>query len=818
MLQYEVVPAFETFRRALCSAPRELIEAQDCQALAGPGRIGLEVSKANQAGRLPLCVSRDLERRPTAAHVAFFGGQAGLRAFLRQCAMRGADDQDSAARTATRTWSQPSRAARGAAAAGTRTDDQDLVVATIAGGTRRCGSRDGASPDATFAAPASLLAVDKGSLVVADGLNNALRVIADGGVRTLPAPVSVQAGARVQWMGPRGLSLLPDGSLLVCNAGHNRLVEYNLKTAHALPFAGCGRKGHRDGPASAAEFSSPSAAYVCADGTVLVADTGNHVIRAITGSAGRRVVRTVAGVPGVAGYRDGEAGFALLHSPSGVVAASSEAEVVYVADTGNHVLRCLTPSYLSTLAGQAACGHADGRLERSAFSSPCGLAVNAEGKLLIADAGNNCVRQICFASRSVETVAGGQGPKAWGAADGGAASARLNRPRGVATGAAGEVWIADTGNNSVRLLATAGEVEALAARWAGARGGEAAGGSDGDPCAQHQQHLKEASAACFAAAWLAPASDPPAPCVTDWLKGCPRSGSRAGRSPPCRAGVFEAKLFEREIPAQDGVESLSPLPWRCLGPASVSLRPAESALPRFGCAHLAELVAQPATGPPRRTLVASTRQLSVCETSFVCCVPPPPTSAAAAASTRANGAGTVQVQLGLRFATPDAAAAFIACEGIGLADGGGAGVHRSRSRVQGSSSPSPRQRPRQPQERHAPATPARAPEGDGVGPNTTSTPPPLSGCDTPQTLAARQSEVLVLRSQLGEREAALVRLRAALAQAGRSQAAQAAAMESMRQEHAAAMEELQREHAAERWRWEDALAEARSRGGPDRER
>jgi len=164
-------------------------------------------------------------------------------------------------------------------------------------------------------------------------------------------------------------------------------------------------------------------------------------------------VRTVAGVPGIPGHRDGELSFALLHSPSGIVAASSDAQVVYVADTANHVLRCLTPSSLSTLAGRPLSpGHADGPLSGAAFSSPAGLAVLPDGRLLVADAHNNCIRRLCFSRRSVVTLAGGGGPKAWGAVDGSAAAARFNLPRGVAVGAAGEVWIADTGNNCVRVL------------------------------------------------------------------------------------------------------------------------------------------------------------------------------------------------------------------------------------------------------------------------------------------------------------------------------------------------------------------------------
>ena len=157
-------------------------------------------------------------------------------------------------------------------------DEPQSVVATLAG-TRHVGSRDGEARNATFASPRCVTTMPDGSLLVVDSGNNRLRKICDRG----GGPLVSTLAPRTAWLNPRSLALLPDGAVVVCNTGHNRLVRFDLETKACQPFAGCGRKGHRDGSASKAEFNAPSSVCVCGDGTVLVADTGNHVIRSISG-------------------------------------------------------------------------------------------------------------------------------------------------------------------------------------------------------------------------------------------------------------------------------------------------------------------------------------------------------------------------------------------------------------------------------------------------------------------------------------------------------------------------------------------------------
>ena len=190
-------------------------------------------------------------------------------------------------------------------------------VLTVAG-SGRLGVSDGPAERAAFAMPSSVLQLPDGSLLVCDTANNRLcRLMrhpggdGSGGGGASGVVVSTVC-AKVSWLSPSGLALLADGSgVLVSDSGHHKLRRIELATWAVTSWAGAGKKGHRDGVAlgnDGAQFDSPGGLCVCPDGTVLVADTGNHCLRAISTSAhGGRSVRTVAGCPCVRGHRDGAA-------------------------------------------------------------------------------------------------------------------------------------------------------------------------------------------------------------------------------------------------------------------------------------------------------------------------------------------------------------------------------------------------------------------------------------------------------------------------------------------------------------------------------
>ena len=216
--------------------------------------------------------------------------------------------------------------------------------------------------------------------------------------------------------------------------------------------------GSTDGAGSAARFNFPVGVAVDGAGNVYVGDSKNFTIRKISAAG---VVTTLAGAPFQIGSADGPGSSARFFLPYGV--AVDGAGNVYVADGGNHVIRKIAPDgTVSTLAGAALQpGYVDGAGGAARFSTPFGVAVDTSGNVYVADSGNHVIRRIT-PSGVVSTVAGT--PSAFGAADGAAATARFNQPRGVALDAAGNIFVADYDNSVIRHISTGGVVTTIAGR------------------------------------------------------------------------------------------------------------------------------------------------------------------------------------------------------------------------------------------------------------------------------------------------------------------------------------------------------------------
>jgi sugar lactone lactonase YvrE len=216
--------------------------------------------------------------------------------------------------------------------------------------------------------------------------------------------------------------------------------------------AGDGVQGLQDGPALQARFADPYGVAVDDDGTLYIADAGdNNRIRKI-GAGG--VVTTLAG--GAEGFADGAGGAAAFHTPSGL-ACDGDGNV-YVADTGNHAIRKISPQgVVTTLAGTGTAGFSDGPGVQAQFNGPIGVAVGPSGDVYVADTYNDRIRVI-RADGHVITLAGGDKP---GYQDGPAGIARFDTPTALAVDALGNVWIADTRNHAIRKLTPGGEVSTL---------------------------------------------------------------------------------------------------------------------------------------------------------------------------------------------------------------------------------------------------------------------------------------------------------------------------------------------------------------------
>ncbi len=224
--------------------------------------------------------------------------------------------------------------------------------------------------------------------------------------------------------------------------------------------AGSGTAGRADGPAATAQFNQPYGVALDAQGNAYVADRLNHVIRKITAAG---VVTTFAG-NGTAGYGDDPvgllAGFDMPHS-----VLLTPAGNLLVADTGNDCIRQISPAgAVTTFAGSFTGGYVDGPAATARFSGPIGIVQDAAGNVYVADADNFRIRRIDPAGM-VSTIAG-SGVR--GHLDGPAATARFFEPQGITLDAAGNLYIADRAGNRIRKLTPAGVVSTYAG---GATGG-----------------------------------------------------------------------------------------------------------------------------------------------------------------------------------------------------------------------------------------------------------------------------------------------------------------------------------------------------------
>ena len=211
------------------------------------------------------------------------------------------------------------------------------------------------------------------------------------------------------------------------------------------------------GQPSTAELHLPSAVAVDPTGqNVYIADTFNDAIREVNLASG--IITTVAGTLGTSGFSGdgGPATSATLFDPTGVVVDGSGN--IYIADSDNEVVREVKAStgIISTVAGtpQTPGFTGDGGLATSAkLYTPWGLALNSTGTTLyIADRDNNAIREVNLATGIITTFAG-TGPFGTTGNGGPATAALISSPRAIAVDASGNVYIADTLGNEVRMVA-----------------------------------------------------------------------------------------------------------------------------------------------------------------------------------------------------------------------------------------------------------------------------------------------------------------------------------------------------------------------------
>lgn len=251
------------------------------------------------------------------------------------------------------------------------------------------------------------------------------------------------------------------GNIFVADAGNYRIrkltpIGTNWVSSPIAGGGGPGGPGFKDGTNKVAQFAICYGLCIDAAANIYVADTGNDLIRRISlvGTT-NWVVTTVAGQTGQAGYADGTNKNAQFYSPWGI--AVDAATNLYVADYGNMSIRKVRPSgtnwIVTTIAGSNSFfGSVDGTNNNARFLYPQGIAIDPAGNLYVSDGGNSTIRRVSPAGTNwVVTTLGGQSrPGAAGeagAVDGIGNIARFSSPAGLTVGPDGNLYVPDVAEN-----------------------------------------------------------------------------------------------------------------------------------------------------------------------------------------------------------------------------------------------------------------------------------------------------------------------------------------------------------------------------------
>jgi len=334
------------------------------------------------------------------------------------------------------------------------------VVRTIAGSAYAMGSANGTGSGATFLSPQALVADSSGNLYVADTGNSVIRKVTPQGVVTTFAGTPGVTGTTdgpgsvALFNYPCGIAIDPSGNLYVADT-YNCTIRKITPAGVVSTLAGQAptaaipspiNAGSTNATGTSAKFNFPRGVACDGAGNVYVADTINGAIRKIT-SAG--VVTTIAGsAANTAQSLDGTGTAARFDYPYGI--ASDVSGNLWVADTSGQTIRAVTPAGVVTtpagLAGNA--GSVGGKGNIARFNQPASIAVDSTGNLYVADQVNSTIRMIS-PSGAVSTLAGLAGNV--GQTDAAGSSARFYNPFGIAVDIGGNVYIADTQGETIRI-------------------------------------------------------------------------------------------------------------------------------------------------------------------------------------------------------------------------------------------------------------------------------------------------------------------------------------------------------------------------------
>ena len=329
---------------------------------------------------------------------------------------------------------------------------------TIAGNSGY-GNADGTNSAAQFAFPSSVAVDANGNIFVADTVNSTIREVTPVGNNWVVTTLAGLAGCTgtndgtgyaARFAYPNGMALDNAGNLYVADTGNDTIREVTqvgtnwvVTTLVGLP----GTAGTNDGTGNAVRFNGPGGVAVDSAGNVYVSDTGNHTIRSMTPAGSNWVVTTIIGLPGVTGSANGIGSAARFFFPFGLTVATNGS--LYVADYANDAIRKVTPVGVNWSVTTLATG----------FNGPYGVAVDNANYVYVTATANHAISKVA-PSGGVTTLAGSVGNSGTNNGTGGAA--RFAYPCGVVLDSAGNLFVADSGNSTIRKVTPMGLVTTLA--------------------------------------------------------------------------------------------------------------------------------------------------------------------------------------------------------------------------------------------------------------------------------------------------------------------------------------------------------------------
>jgi trimeric autotransporter adhesin len=336
------------------------------------------------------------------------------------------------------------------------------VITTVAGTGKSGYSGDGGQAiSAEFYGPHGVTVDALGNIYIADTYDNRIRMVTTStGIITTVAGtgVDVYSGDRgqatsAQMSNPHGIAVDASGNIYIADSYDHRIRMVNVNSEIITTIAGTGVSGYSGdgGQATSSQLSNSSDVAVDAFGSIYVADSSNDCIRLIKSTG---IITTAAGT-GVSGYSGdgGQATSAQLSDPHGI--AVDVLSNIYIADSSNNCIRMVIKStgIITTAAGTGVSGYSgDGGQATSAqLSNPHGIAVDVLGNIYIADSSNNCIRMVTTSTGIITTVAG-TGASGYSGDGGQATSAQLSKPHDIAVDALGNIYIADTYDSRIRMV------------------------------------------------------------------------------------------------------------------------------------------------------------------------------------------------------------------------------------------------------------------------------------------------------------------------------------------------------------------------------